>query len=67
MCVKNYIHSQEYRIYFKLKKSYLFQIDMETLQVFIKTEEEEKEDVLMQQTQLPPEKLPYIEPVKSER
>jgi hypothetical protein len=40
---------------------------METLQVFIKTEEEEKEDVLMHQTQLPSEKLPYIEPVKSER
>jgi hypothetical protein len=67
VCVKNYIHSQEYWIYFKLKKSFLFQIDMETLQVFIKTEEEEKEDVPMQQTQSPPEKLPYIEPVKSER
>jgi hypothetical protein len=40
---------------------------METLQVFIKTEEEEKEDVPMHHTQSPPEKLPYIEPVKSER
>jgi hypothetical protein len=40
---------------------------METLQVFIKTEEEEKEDVPMHQTQSPPEKLPYLEPVKSER
>jgi hypothetical protein len=36
---------------------------METLHVFIKTEEEEKEDVSMHQTQSPPEKLP----VKSER
>jgi hypothetical protein len=30
---------------------------METLQVFIKTEDEEKEDVIMHQTLLPPEKL----------
>jgi hypothetical protein len=47
----------------------MFQIEMETLLVFIKpkTEEDEKEDVLMHQTQFPPEKLTYVEPVKSER
>jgi hypothetical protein len=40
---------------------------METLQVFIETEGDEKENVQMHQTQFLPEKLPYIEPIKSER
>ncbi len=63
-----YIHSQEYQIYFELKKSYFFQTDMETLQVFVKTEGDEKENVQMHhQTQLLPEKLPHMEPVMSER
>jgi hypothetical protein len=51
---------------FELKKSYFFRL-METLQVFIETEGEEKENVQMHQTQFLPEKLPYIEPIKLER
>jgi hypothetical protein len=41
---------------------------METLQVFVKTEGDEKENVQMHhQTQFLPEKLPHMEPVMSER
>jgi hypothetical protein len=40
---------------------------METLQVFVKTEGDEKENVQMHQTQFLPEKLPHMVPVMSER
>jgi hypothetical protein len=40
---------------------------METVQVFIKTEEEEKEDVSVHQTQFLPEETPCVESTESER
>ncbi len=41
---------------------------METVQVFVKTEGDEKENVQMHQTQLfLPDKLPHMVPVMSER
>jgi hypothetical protein len=40
---------------------------METVQVFIKTEEEEKEDVLVHQTQFLLEETPCVESTESER
>ncbi len=40
---------------------------METVQVFIKTEQEEKEDVLVHQTQFLLEETPCAESTESER
>jgi hypothetical protein len=40
---------------------------METLPVCIKTEEDEKEDVLMHHTPFLKEETPCVEPIKSER
>jgi hypothetical protein len=41
--------------------------NMEDFKVFIKTEQEEMEDVSMHHTQCSPEDAPSTEPVKSER
>jgi hypothetical protein len=50
----------------KLMENFL-QKKMETVQVFIKTEEEEKEDVLVHQTQFLLEETPCVESTESER
>jgi hypothetical protein len=50
----------------KLMENFL-QTKMETVQVFIKTEEEEKEDVLVHQTQFLLEETPCVESTESER
>jgi hypothetical protein len=50
----------------KLMENFL-QTKMETVQVFIKTEEEEKEDVLVHRTQFLLEETPCAESTESER
>jgi|LakMenEpi03Aug12_release.lakeMendotaPanAssembly.Ray.scaffolds.fasta_scaffold1737144_1 hypothetical protein len=50
----------------KLMENFL-QTKMKTVQVFIKTEQEEKEDVLVHQTQFLLEETPCVESTESER
>ncbi len=44
-----------------------FQIEMETVEVFIKTEEDDEKDSLEQHTPLTPVEMPCVEPLNPER